>query len=113
MYRVSTWWRSFEDFTAWTRSPAFAEAHRRAIAESPRDKSGFGFGAAGATPASARASSSGTPRFFAAARRPSSAGKHGLQLVRESLDEELEKAIATVRNTANVRQVVSYAFVRP
>lgn len=27
--------------------------------------------------------------------------------------EELEKAIATVRNTANVRQVVSYAFVRP
>lgn len=71
---------------------AFAEAHRRAIAESPRDKSGFGFGAAGATPASARASSSGTPRFFAAARRPSSAGKHGLQLVRESLDEELEKA---------------------
>ena len=28
MYRVSTWWRSFEDFTAWTRSPAFAEAHK-------------------------------------------------------------------------------------
>ena len=66
---------------------AFAEAHRRAIAESPRDKSGFS-----ATPASARASSSGTPRFFAAARQPSSAGKHGLQLVRESLDDELEKA---------------------
>ena len=27
-YRISTWWRTFEDFTAWTRSPAFAEAHK-------------------------------------------------------------------------------------
>ena len=27
-YEVKTWWRSFEDFTAWTRSPVFAEAHR-------------------------------------------------------------------------------------
>jgi heme-degrading monooxygenase HmoA len=27
-YEVKTWWRSVEDFTAWTRSPAFAEAHR-------------------------------------------------------------------------------------
>lgn len=26
-YEVKTWWRSFEDFVAWTRSPAFAEAH--------------------------------------------------------------------------------------
>ncbi|HET6335757.1 MAG TPA: antibiotic biosynthesis monooxygenase [Polyangiales bacterium] len=27
-YEVKTWWRTLEDFTAWTRSPAFAEAHR-------------------------------------------------------------------------------------
>jgi heme-degrading monooxygenase HmoA len=27
-YEVKTWWRSFEDFAAWTRSEAFAEAHR-------------------------------------------------------------------------------------
>jgi heme-degrading monooxygenase HmoA len=27
-YEVKTWWRSFEDFVAWTQSPAFAEAHR-------------------------------------------------------------------------------------
>ena len=27
-YEVKTWWRSIEDFSAWTRSPAFAEAHR-------------------------------------------------------------------------------------
>jgi len=27
-YEVKTWWRSFEDFEAWTKSPAFAEAHR-------------------------------------------------------------------------------------
>ena len=27
-YEVKTWWESFEDFVAWTRSPAFAEAHR-------------------------------------------------------------------------------------
>lgn len=27
-YEVKTWWRSFEDFVAWTRSPAFAEAHK-------------------------------------------------------------------------------------
>ncbi len=27
-YEVKTWWRSLEDFLAWTRSPAFAEAHR-------------------------------------------------------------------------------------
>jgi heme-degrading monooxygenase HmoA len=26
-YEVKTWWRSMEDFVAWTRSPAFAEAH--------------------------------------------------------------------------------------
>jgi heme-degrading monooxygenase HmoA len=26
-YEVKTWWRSMEDFTAWTKSPAFAEAH--------------------------------------------------------------------------------------
>ncbi|MET0341173.1 MAG: antibiotic biosynthesis monooxygenase [Polyangiales bacterium] len=26
-YEVKTWWRTLEDFTAWTRSPAFAEAH--------------------------------------------------------------------------------------
>ncbi len=26
-YEVKTWWRSFEDFAAWTKSPAFAEAH--------------------------------------------------------------------------------------
>lgn len=27
-YEVKTWWRSFEDFAAWTMSPAFAEAHK-------------------------------------------------------------------------------------
>ncbi len=27
-YEVKTWWRSFEDFANWTKSPAFAEAHR-------------------------------------------------------------------------------------
>lgn len=27
-YEVKTWWRSFEDFEAWTRSEAFAEAHK-------------------------------------------------------------------------------------
>ena len=26
-YEVKTWWRSFEDFVAWTQSPAFQEAH--------------------------------------------------------------------------------------
>lgn len=26
-YEVKTWWRSMEDFEAWTRSDAFAEAH--------------------------------------------------------------------------------------
>ena len=26
-YEVKTWWRSFDDFVAWTKSPAFAEAH--------------------------------------------------------------------------------------
>jgi heme-degrading monooxygenase HmoA len=26
-YEVKTWWRSMEDFAAWTKSPAFAEAH--------------------------------------------------------------------------------------
>lgn len=27
-YEVKTWWRSMEDFVAWTRSDAFKEAHR-------------------------------------------------------------------------------------
>ncbi len=27
-YEVKTWWRSFADFEAWTKSEAFAEAHR-------------------------------------------------------------------------------------
>ena len=27
-YEVKTWWRRFEDFEAWTKSEAFAEAHR-------------------------------------------------------------------------------------
>jgi heme-degrading monooxygenase HmoA len=27
-YEVKTWWERFEDFEAWTRSPAFAEAHK-------------------------------------------------------------------------------------
>lgn len=27
-YEVKTWWRSFDDFVAWTKSPAFAEAHK-------------------------------------------------------------------------------------
>jgi heme oxygenase (mycobilin-producing) len=27
-YEVKTWWRSMDDFVAWTRSPAFAEAHK-------------------------------------------------------------------------------------
>lgn len=26
-YEVKTWWRSFEDFVGWTKSPSFAEAH--------------------------------------------------------------------------------------
>lgn len=26
-YEVKTWWRSIDDFTAWTKSPAFAQAH--------------------------------------------------------------------------------------
>jgi len=26
-YEVKTWWRSIDDFVAWTRSPAFGEAH--------------------------------------------------------------------------------------
>src|ERR1700753_1630787 len=26
-YEVKTWWRTLEDFAAWTRSPSFAEAH--------------------------------------------------------------------------------------
>ena len=27
-YEVKTWWKSLEDFVAWTTSPAFAEAHK-------------------------------------------------------------------------------------
>ena len=27
-YEIKTWWRSFEDFVVWTKSEAFAEAHR-------------------------------------------------------------------------------------
>jgi heme-degrading monooxygenase HmoA len=27
-YEVKTWWRSFDDFVAWTQSEAFGEAHR-------------------------------------------------------------------------------------
>jgi heme oxygenase (mycobilin-producing) len=27
-YEVKTWWRSFEDFVAWTKSESFREAHR-------------------------------------------------------------------------------------
>jgi heme-degrading monooxygenase HmoA len=27
-YEVKTWWRSMDDFVAWTTSPAFAEAHK-------------------------------------------------------------------------------------
>ena len=26
-YEVTTWWRSLDDFVAWTKSPSFAEAH--------------------------------------------------------------------------------------
>jgi heme-degrading monooxygenase HmoA len=26
-YEIKTWWRTFDDFVAWTKSPAFAEAH--------------------------------------------------------------------------------------
>ncbi|MCH2108529.1 MAG: antibiotic biosynthesis monooxygenase [Polyangiaceae bacterium] len=28
-YEVKTWWRTFDDFCAWTRSEAFAEAHSK------------------------------------------------------------------------------------
>ena len=28
-YEVKTWWRSMEDFEAWTKSEAFAEAHAK------------------------------------------------------------------------------------
>jgi heme oxygenase (mycobilin-producing) len=27
-YEVKTWWKSIDDFVAWTKSPAFAEAHK-------------------------------------------------------------------------------------
>ena len=27
-YEVKTWWRSMEDFEAWTKSESFAEAHK-------------------------------------------------------------------------------------
>lgn len=27
-YEVKTWWRSLQDFEAWTKSPSFAEAHK-------------------------------------------------------------------------------------
>ena len=27
-YEVKTWWRSMDDFVAWTKSESFAEAHR-------------------------------------------------------------------------------------
>ncbi len=27
-YEVKTWWRTFDDFVAWTKSESFAEAHR-------------------------------------------------------------------------------------
>lgn len=27
-YEVKTWWRSFEDFVAWTKSESFKEAHK-------------------------------------------------------------------------------------
>jgi heme-degrading monooxygenase HmoA len=27
-YEVKTWWRSLDDFVAWTKSESFAEAHR-------------------------------------------------------------------------------------
>jgi heme oxygenase (mycobilin-producing) len=27
-YEVKTWWRTLADFVAWTKSPAFAEAHK-------------------------------------------------------------------------------------
>lgn len=27
-YEVKTWWRTFEDFAAWTKSDSFKEAHR-------------------------------------------------------------------------------------
>lgn len=27
-YEVKTWWKSFDDFVAWTRSDAFGEAHK-------------------------------------------------------------------------------------
>ena len=29
-YEVKTWWRTFDDFVAWTHSADFAEAHRTA-----------------------------------------------------------------------------------
>lgn len=28
-YEIKTWWRSMDDFVAWTRSEAFAEAHNK------------------------------------------------------------------------------------
>lgn len=27
-YEVKTWWKTFDDFKAWTMGPAFAEAHK-------------------------------------------------------------------------------------
>jgi heme-degrading monooxygenase HmoA len=27
-YEVKTWWKSLDDFVAWTKSPAFSEAHK-------------------------------------------------------------------------------------
>jgi heme-degrading monooxygenase HmoA len=27
-YEVKTWWKTMDDFVAWTKSPSFAEAHK-------------------------------------------------------------------------------------
>ena len=33
-YEIKTWWQTFDDFVAWTRSEAFREAHRN---RAPKD----------------------------------------------------------------------------
>ncbi len=35
-YEVKTWWRSFDDFVAWTKSDSFKKAHRRVVDEQGR-----------------------------------------------------------------------------
>ena len=35
-YEVKTWWRSFDDFVAWTQSDSFRQAHRNVVDDKGR-----------------------------------------------------------------------------